>query len=561
MIRKFLPGLLLLVLVFSSAIAQEKAYDAERFDVDVWVQPDGSLLVQEAVTFNFQGGPFSYVFRELPTNRTDGIVDLTAGVDSEIWPEGTGPNQIEISGRNPIEVVWHLSPTSNTSRTFGLTYRPLGVVQREDAAETLVWQALPDDYDYAIRNSRVTFHYPPGAVLTGTPWVTAGTATVEAGNNQVVFNLTDLAPGDPLVVRLDFPPGTFSGNPPAWQTRASTHSSRAWIWISAAAVVLAGGLLAIIATTRNRYPRPVKSTALADRPPIDLPPALAGYLFNSQISWQHGLATMFDLAGRGLIEIEQVGEKKWHRPDEFFITLLKRPDDLRPHENALLTILFTDKAGVEQETITVSEMGKLITSSRWKGYSESLKDEANLEGFVDLDARHRGRQLSIWGIVSMLLTLPLMVLVFLFEPFFGFWSLILVGALFLVGVIATIAGAAIPTLSQRGVQLASAFDPFRRHLQAVSKGKADLSDPGYYETYLPYTAAFGFAEAWVKQQGKSGYEQVPAYFRSMSEISGGEMVIFIAAISAASNAGGAAGASSVTAAGAGAAGGGASGAG
>jgi hypothetical protein len=30
MIRKLLPGLLLLVLVFSSAIAQEKAYDAER---------------------------------------------------------------------------------------------------------------------------------------------------------------------------------------------------------------------------------------------------------------------------------------------------------------------------------------------------------------------------------------------------------------------------------------------------------------------------------------------------------------------------------------------------
>jgi hypothetical protein len=45
---------------------------------------------------------------------------------------------------------------------------------------------------------------------------------------------------------------------------------------------------------------------------------------NRQISRQHGLATLFDLAGRGQIEIEEVGEKKWYPSNEFSVTLLKQ---------------------------------------------------------------------------------------------------------------------------------------------------------------------------------------------------------------------------------------------
>ena len=76
MLRKFLLPLLFVALLFSIAAQDDKTYSADRFDVDMIVQEDRSLFVEENVAFRFVGGPFSFVFRELPTDHTDGIVDI-----------------------------------------------------------------------------------------------------------------------------------------------------------------------------------------------------------------------------------------------------------------------------------------------------------------------------------------------------------------------------------------------------------------------------------------------------------------------------------------------------
>ena len=125
MLRKLLLPLLFVALLFSIAAQDDRSYSADRFDVDVAAQTDRSLVVEETVTFRFVGGPFSFVFRELPTDHTDGITDIVAGVDGVPWPQGTGPGQVEIEGNNPIVVTWHLSPTSDTVQNFTLSYLSL----------------------------------------------------------------------------------------------------------------------------------------------------------------------------------------------------------------------------------------------------------------------------------------------------------------------------------------------------------------------------------------------------------------------------------------------------
>ena len=132
MTRRLLMSLLICALLITTAAQDDRTYRADRFDVEATAQPDRSLLVEEAVTFRFTGGPFSFVFRELPTDHTDGIIDIVAGVDGIPWPQGNGPGQVEISGQNPIEVTWHLPPTSDTAQTFTLSYRMLGVVRSGD---------------------------------------------------------------------------------------------------------------------------------------------------------------------------------------------------------------------------------------------------------------------------------------------------------------------------------------------------------------------------------------------------------------------------------------------
>lgn len=562
--KHWLPLVLLLIaLLFSLAAQSDKSYSADRFDVAVDVQRDGSLVVEETVDFRFVGGPFSFVFRELPTDHTDGITDIVAGVDGQVWPEGTGPNQVEITGRNPIEVVWHLSPTSDTVRTFTLSYRVLGVVRRGETAAVLDWQALPDEYDYNIASSRVTVTYPPDIQLLGEPQVLAGKADIAAaGEGEVVFTQGNLSSGDPLVVRLNFAPAAFSGPPPAWQAQRDAQNRWSWAWITAAVATLLGGLVAIVAAARSKVTPSRNTTSYLHKPPMDLPPALAGWLYNQSITWPHGLATLLDLAGRGLVRIEETGEKKWYRSSEFLITLLQRPADLRPHENALLDLLFTDKSGLQHREVRMSEMSRLITSSRWKLYTESVEQEVEAQGLVSTEAKQRRKRLVAVGIMLMLLALALAFAAFLLSSAFGFWPLLLAGAVFMLGLVALIAGAALSPLSDQGVTLANTFAPFRRFIQDVSRGKMDVPDPAYYGAHLPYATAFGQAVPWVKQQAKSGYEEVPDYFRVMSVDDGSHIAIWVGAITAASNSGGSASPTSgAGAAGAGAAGGGASGAG
>ena len=114
--------------------AQEKSYSASRFDIDMTLEEGGAVLVTETAVFDFVGGPFTFVFRELPLDHTDGISVLEASVDGVVYPVGANAGQVEISTGNPMRITWHLEPTSNTSHTVTLTYRAEGVVRQEAGA-------------------------------------------------------------------------------------------------------------------------------------------------------------------------------------------------------------------------------------------------------------------------------------------------------------------------------------------------------------------------------------------------------------------------------------------
>ena len=564
MLRKLLIALLPIALLFSIAAQDDKSYSADRFDVDVAAQYDRSLLVEETVTFRFVGGPFSFVFRELPTDHTDGITDIVAGMDGAAWPQGTGPGQVEITGRDPIVITWHLSPTSDAVQTFTLSYRALGVVEGDEAADVLDWQALPDEYDYAIAGNRTTVSFPTEAQLLGQPEVLAGKSEITVEGNRAVFTQGNLEAGDPLVVRLNFAPGSFSETLPTRQIQAAAQNSRAWLWIVAAVATLVGGILLSFAAARPyRRPAVARAEQTLHKPPNELPPALAGYLTGdtmTSLGWHHALGTLFDLAGRGLITIEETAEKKWYNNAVFTLTYHPHAVSLRRYEQELLDLLFTDKSGAPQTTLTSTEMGKRVTSSGWKKHTDSVMDELRQGGFVDKATEAGRKRVMIWGVALMLFAFPLFVVAFLISSLFGYWSLLLVAAVFTVGLILTLVGVSISTLSTGGAQQAAAWEPFKRFLHEVSRGKVELPDPAYYDAYLPYATAFGYAGDWMKRYADSGNDRVPAYFRALSP-DDGSMAAFVAVMVATTNSGGAASASGAGAAGAGAAGGGASGAG
>jgi hypothetical protein len=556
--RKIVVIFLFVGLFVGTAAAQEKSYSADRFDIDVVVQEDGSLLVTESVTFDFVGGPFSFVFRELPTDLTDGITGIEASVDGRSLSRGDQPGQVEISGSDPVRVEWHLEPTSDSRRTFTLSYQVLGVVRQTDAADILIYQPLPDEFEYSIDQSTVTIAYPAVAEMNGEPRLTAGDGQIQQSDNGLTVIAQTLSANETMVIEMPFAPGSLITTAPAWQQQQAEQRASAPLWITAAVVLFVAGLVAIWFMYRRYRPSPQPSAGTVYEPPSELPPGMAGAINanGAEPSWTHALATLFDLADRGVLKIDEIAEKKWYKSQEFVIKQVEEPAELRPHERGLLALLFETKDG-RVEQVKLSELSGRVSSRQWKKYADSLKAEIKAAGFISQRRKMARERLKGVGILLIFISIGWAVAAaFIGNP----WATAPAASSFLLGLVGIIAGMALSPLTDEGAAVSAGWKRFADHLKQVSGGKAAVSGPQMFQRFLPYAAGFGLLESWAKWFQKRGWTELPPYFNALSRADDGGVAAFVAMTAATSSSGGSA-AGAAGAAGAGAAGGGASGAG
>lgn len=555
----FIIGLLILAAA-APGVGAAKSYRAERFDVDIVVQDDGALLVTETVVFRFSGDPFTYVYRDLPTSYTDSITIVSAGMDGQTLPPGEDAGQVEIDGGDTINVRWHFAPTSDTAHTFVLVYRALGVIRMNPEADVLAWQALPDDYEYTIASSTVTVSYPKAIQRVAVPRVTVGEASVETGDGQVRFVAQNLEPDSHLIVELGFAPGSLVTQPPQWQAVEIESNRLAQPLALASGALTLLGVGAIIAYVR-RFRRPSASPVEADMrptaPPGSLPPALGGAIGHAggfAPGWDQALATLFDLSSRGMVQIEESPEKKWHRRHDFVFRLQSMPSDLRPFEQAALDLVFSTGAD-RQTSVKLSALQSWI-SSRLKAFKETLKQDAANRGWFDpgREQIRRGLFIASGLLFGVLLAFACLV-VTAANPIWAFMLPLI--ALGLVDLALLIAGSVVSPLSETGAAERRQWEAFGKYLRRITEDKEPVNLAGAFQTLLPWATAFGLLKDWVDFFQKKGDLTVPAWFAPLANTAdGSEIAIFAAMTHSASSAGASAGG-----AGGGAAGGGGSGAG
>jgi hypothetical protein len=125
--------ILLISLFFATPVLAAKSYYAERFNVQIDIQENGSAIITETVKIHFEGGPFTFAFREISSTETDGLAFLDASIDGATMPQGTQPGQVEVAAGNPLKVTWHFPPTSDAAHVFTVRYRAEGVIRKGDA--------------------------------------------------------------------------------------------------------------------------------------------------------------------------------------------------------------------------------------------------------------------------------------------------------------------------------------------------------------------------------------------------------------------------------------------
>jgi len=410
--------------------------------------------------------------------------------------------------------------------------------------------------------------------------VTVGAAQIATQPGRVIFTSGALAPDTPLEVELSFPQGSFISSPPAWQQSQFDQEAlrleqaeKGVFWLIGAGLLFLLGAAGAVLAARPYRRVTIKRKGPTYTMPDKIAPAIAGVLRTGSgtPAWSHALGTLFDLAGRGLLVIEENSEKKWYSSQDFVIRRLEEENSpsgsssrpaLWPHEQAFLDLLFSDESGQQVESVKLSKMGKVITSSRWKLFSETLKAELKTDGLWSKEREQARRKFSIIGLVFLgltILSLPLILLVFNQS---GLWALALMVALALISIAWFAAGSSISVWSNSGEALAEEWEPFYRYLKEVARGKAAPGQPDEFERYLPYAAAYGELHQWAKGFEKKGWSETPAYFRALTTSGESNMAAFVAMTAVTSTSGGsAAGAGAAAGAAGGAAGGGASGAG
>ena len=536
MFKKIMPWILAVFLLFLPGKAQAgKEYVAERFDVDILLNTDGSMQVIETITIRFMGGPFTYVFRDLDKNRTDGITFTDAELDGNPLPVNgeTALEWVEVKDGDPLNVTWHFEPTTDQTRVYQLTYQVAGVV-RKNETDDIIWMVIPPEHEYHVQESHITLTYPAGSVIFHQPQL-SGTASYEVVSDGIPVTITSgpVEADTPLVLTLNFAPGTLISTAPAWQVaevaKADRAAKTAPFTIGGFLIVLLGLVSALVSAARRQDPSDgaimPASAARPVSPPTDYKPALAAALAaRANPSLMHSLAALIDLAQRGFLSIEQI-PGKWFNPNRFELVRLPNPETLALHEQVLMDALFI-KRGQPVERVRLDQYAELV-GKHISEFSKALKVEIGLLGLISPVRKRRQTQLLISGacliLVGSVVGSGLAVIVMgrpeplsLTQDQQSSASLGGCIAAFVSGLAYIIFAVFYSPLSTQGRWIAGQWNGFSRYLKDITTLREEPVRPDAFTQYLPFATGFGLGSRWAKFYQKRGYTDVPDWFHALN---------------------------------------------
>jgi hypothetical protein len=478
---------LALVLVATVSPAAAKDYRAARYDVILNLDRQGKLAVTETVDFQFRGGPFHFVFRDLDTHDTDGISDVRA----------SGPGDVEISGHSPIHVRWNFEPVSDITRTFTWSYTVAGAIQETTNGDLFVWHPLPRQKEYQIARSRLRVEYPsdvaPVLASLSHPdaqWETApGAATVE---------LSDLPPDRYPVLALRFAAGTFLGPPPQWQSETDRNRGD---FLAGLVKGLAAGLLVSVLVAlwslrgaTGRLPDD-RSLRLLE-PPDSLTPAAAAGLIGRPYP---AAGILIDLARRGVVRVEE-GAKSRFTGRKFNITLLQPSAEMAPYERLFVDTGFRQgKTEVEMSQFAVS------TQRAWSKIARAILRELIDRGLVDRAGNRSKTRLIVIGALAVILGPTMLFMGLVLDRSMTSGVVTAAGAaLTSIGAATLVAASRTSRWTDAGAPVAASWRAFFRYLKDAARGRAFTPLSADADRWLPYAAAFGVAAQLVRRRKREG---------------------------------------------------------
>ncbi|HEY63887.1 MAG TPA: DUF2207 domain-containing protein [Caldilineae bacterium] len=512
-------GLVAVLLLLATGLtqAQSKTLYWDRWDVDITVFMDGTFRVVERQTIEFTSGVFTFGIRGIDTRRLERISDIKVMEGDQVFREDASRQPWTFTTYmegNELKIKWFFPPTSDSRHTYTIAYTVHGGLRYYPEGDQIWWKAVVADRAFPVYNSRVLVQIPEQAEIQNWDAYGVSATAQKLDEHTVVFEATEkIPPGREFEVRIQFTPGVVAGEPQPWQAEADAEAAalerqaewdRRWrpvaniFMISLGLLLLLGGpvLLYLLWYLRGRD-APVKLPAdyLID-PPSDLPPGVAGTLLDERADMEDIIATIVDLARRGVIIIEEVHEPGMlgigSRTD-FIYRLVGSTEGLRPFEETLINAIF----GRRKER-RLSEL-KNRFYRKIPGIQRQLYEEVVKAGYFKASPeRTRGIYVGL-GIAGLILTgvLGVCSLAALSTyTDFAYCPSVGLGAIF-IGLI--VLARAMPRKTPEGSEAAARWRAFRRYLENIEKYTNLEEAKEIFERYLPYAIAFGVEKEYVRK--------------------------------------------------------------
>jgi uncharacterized membrane protein len=525
-VAAFLLPLLVTLAFPARVVAQTKVYHMDRYDSNITVNKDGSLDIQETLTYVFTSGTFRRGLRTWDTDKLDSISNIKVaenrngifidyrqtGFDSDDSTSGvTGTYGVENDG-NTLRLRWIYGSTSNTSRTFRITYHVSGAIRVYDDHDEFDWYAVPPDWGSAIFNSRVQATFPTGS--DSSTWEVSSIpseAELSRQGNTIVWTAGG-GLGGGFEVGAKIPKGVLSATKPAWQAAVDQQEQQQQnydknirpiinfaLFLAGILILVGGILLLIMRWYRLGRDKPVKlPTDYLTEPPSDLPPGLVGTLLDESADVRDVIATVVDMGKKGNLTIteNQAGGLFGGKDFQYTQTGSKTT---YPFEDMVLSAVF--KSG---QTVGLSDLKNQFYSSLSGIYDAMYKALVDLKYFPENPINVRSRSQSL-GCGILVLGIIVTILWFTFGSTISYMLLLPGLALGAVGVVGFMLSGAMPRKTDFGAEEAEKWRAFKRYLQQIQRYTNVQEASDRFQKYLPYAVAMGVDQEFTRQ-----FQSVPA---------------------------------------------------
>lgn len=510
-------GLLIALTVAPASVgAQSQTLHWDTYDVTIDLHRDGTFTVTEEQAINFTSGQFTQGFAVIPLDRVDEITNIRVFEDDREYQSGSGsPGTFRvIRSSGEVEIRWWFDPASNEVRNFTLQYDVIGGlrVYDETGREQLWWRAIDTDFAADVRQASLTLNLPAAVTeeeLAADIYTLRTEATsIQMPNSQtILFNAANMRRGDAFEARAEFPAMTAAQRP-AWQAADDAAREREErmaplralaniAFLALGVLILVGGPVGsyLLWQARGKDPEVELPIDVLRSPPDDLPPGVVGALVDLTADDHDVLATIVDLAERGVIHIEETSSEvlgiSFNKDWTYRKTGTK--DGLRAYERQTLDAIFGSKNEVK-----LSKIRERFSSKQAK-VKEEMYQELVDHGYVEKNPQTVRRTWTAAGIGIMIGTGAIgffvAAAVSSFAPMVWFPFV----ALLILGVTMLIFAQQMPRRTQAGAEAAAKWEAFRRYLMEVERYQNVEEAKAIFSSYLPYAVAFGLERTWVRK--------------------------------------------------------------